>query len=56
MTTIRVVTFSCSNDVHVYTEKSYMKPRYPYLTHSSIDDAMKYLKDRNIKEPKILEK
>ena len=44
-----IVTFTCNNVIHVYTENSCMKPVYPYKRHSSINDAIKYiLDDKNI--------
>ena len=50
-----VVTFICSNKIHVYSGKTGFKPRHPYKTHGSVEDAKKYLeKERGVKEPNIL--
>lgn len=50
-----VVTFTCNNHVHVYDEKSGVIPKSPYKTHSSIEAAVKYLKEnRNISNPEII--
>lgn len=50
-----VVTFTCNNHVHVYDEKSGVLPMSPYKTHSSIEAAVKYLKEnRNISNPEII--
>ena len=54
---LRVITFGCSDYVHVYTEKSPLRPNLPYKTHSSIDNAIEYLKKtRSVPEPKVVEK
>ena len=50
-----IVTFTCNNHVHVYDEKSGVLPMSPYKTHSSIEAAVKYLKDnRAISNPEII--
>jgi len=52
-----VVTFTCNNHVHVYDEKSGILPMSPYKTHSSIEAAVKYLKEtRNVSNPEIIVK
>jgi hypothetical protein len=52
-----VVTFTCNNHVHVYDEKSGVLPMSPYKTHSSIEAAVKYLKEtRNVSNPEIIVK
>jgi hypothetical protein len=54
---LRVITFDCSDYIHVYTEKSPVRPNPPYKTHSSIDNAIEYLKKtRSVSEPKVVEK
>jgi|LauGreDrversion4_2_1035121.scaffolds.fasta_scaffold04235_17 hypothetical protein len=51
-----IVTFTCNNVIHVYTENSCMKPVYPYKRHSSINDAIKYITEtRGVLDPKIHE-
>jgi hypothetical protein len=53
----KIVTFTCNNGIHIYSEKSGVKPMFPYKIHTSIDNAVKYLKeDRGIDDPKILYK
>ena len=50
-----VVTFTCNDHVHVYDEKSGVLPMSPYKTHSSIEAAVKYLKEnRNVSNPEII--
>ena len=52
-----VVTFTCNNHVHVYEEKRGVLPMSPYKTHSSIEAAVKYLKEnRNVSNPEIIVK
>jgi queuine/archaeosine tRNA-ribosyltransferase len=52
-----VVTFTCNDHVHVYDEKSGILPMSPYKTHSSIEAAVKYLKEtRNVNYPEIIVK
>jgi hypothetical protein len=49
------VTFTCNDHVHVYDEKSGVLPMSPYKTHSSIEAAVKYLKEtRNVNYPEII--
>jgi hypothetical protein len=40
-----IVTFICNNDIHIYNDKSLVKPMPPYKVHSSIKDAEEYLKN-----------
>lgn len=50
-----VVTFICSDEIHVYSGKTGFKPRQPYKIHCSVEDAKKYLeKEIGVKEPNIL--
>jgi hypothetical protein len=50
-----IVTFSCTNNINVYDEKSSVKPRLPYKAHSTEEDAVNYLKEnRGIDNPKIV--
>ena len=52
-----IVTFTCNNNVHVYYEKSGVLPMRPFKSHSSIEDAVKYLKEnRNVSNPEIIVK
>lgn len=49
-----IVTFTCSSYVHVYEQKSGIKPVFPYNVHKSIEDAIKFLKEqKNIDEPNV---
>jgi hypothetical protein len=49
------VTFSCSNAISVYHEKSGVKPRLPYKSHGTEQDAINYLKEeKGIDNPKIV--
>lgn len=41
----RIVTFSCSNMVHIYEPKCGYIPRDPYYSHKDIESALKFLKD-----------
>ena len=50
----KIVTFSCSNSVHVYTGKSSVLPMSPYNSHANIDDAKNALITRGIENPKII--
>lgn len=50
-----IVTFSCQQNIFVYTEKSKVKPRLPYKTHSSVDNAEQHLKQRGVKEIRVIE-
>ena len=49
-----IVTFSCSNNVHVYNENSSVKPMWPYKAHTTVEDAIKHLKERNVIDTKII--
>lgn len=50
----RIITFSCSESIHVYTSQSSVKPMWPYKSHSSLEDAKTHLMEvRGIKDPKI---
>jgi hypothetical protein len=52
-----IVTFTCNNHVHVYHEKSGVLPMRPFKSHSSIEVAVKYLKEnRNVSNPEIIVK
>jgi hypothetical protein len=42
-----IVTFCCSKSVHVYSKNCGVKPMPPYKSHASIDEAKKYLVERN---------
>jgi hypothetical protein len=51
----RIITFGCSESIHIYTSQSSVRPIWPYKSHKSIEDAKKHLIDlRGIKEPKII--
>ena len=49
-----IVTFSCSNNVHVYNENSNVKPMWPYKAHVTIEHAIKHLKEKNVIDIKII--
>lgn len=52
-----VVTFTCNNHVHVYSNKSGVKPMPPYKIHNSVEKALEYLtKTRSLARPKVLHK
>ena len=52
-----IVTFTCNKHVHVYHEKSGVLPMPPFKSHSSIEAAVKYLKEnRNVSNPEIIVK
>lgn len=38
-----IVTFGCSSNVYVYSEKCGRKPMRPYQVHSSINEAIGFL-------------
>lgn len=42
----KIVTFSCSKSVHIYTPQSYLRPMLPCRFHSTIDEAKKFLKEK----------
>lgn len=48
-----IVTFCCNNMIHVYGKDCGVYPRSPYKVHSSIEDAKKYLTERNKNENEI---
>jgi hypothetical protein len=48
-----VITFSCSTEVHIYTENCGKKPVFPYEKHKTIESAVNVLISRGVKEPKI---
>lgn len=51
----RIITFSCSGSIHIYTPQSSASPAWPYKAHESIEDAKRYLAElRGIEEPKII--
>lgn len=47
-----IVTFGCRPTIHLYYGESSVRPRRPYKSHASIDDARKHLRKR-IKEGPI---
>lgn len=52
-----IVTFTCSDNVHIYTDKCGVKPMLPYKLHSTIEGAKKHLKEcGGIEEAKIIVK
>jgi hypothetical protein len=51
----RIITFGCSESIHIYTSQSSVTPMWPYKSHKSIEDAKKHLTElRGIKEPNII--
>jgi hypothetical protein len=42
---MKIITFKCSNYVHLYYNKCGVAPLYPYKKHSSIKDAKKYIEE-----------
>lgn len=49
----KIVTFGCSQYVHVYEIDSSELTRRPYKSHDTIKDAKKHLKSRGVKSPSI---
>lgn len=39
----KIVTFPCSNSIHIYEEKCGLIPQFPFRMHDSIVSAMNYL-------------
>jgi len=39
----KIITFSCSNLVHIYEPNSSLLPRFPFKSHKDIDSAKKHL-------------
>ena len=50
-----IVTFSCNNNVHLYDSNSPVRPRSPYKTHDSVDQAIAHvMKREGAKEVQII--
>lgn len=49
-----IVTFLCSDAVHVYGDKCGLSPMSPFKPHSSIQAAKDHLKTRGVKKIKII--
>ena len=47
----KIVTFGCSQYVHVYEVGCMELPHKPYKVHDSVKDAKKHLKLRGVKSP-----
>ena len=43
METNRIVTFSCSNKIHIYENGCGKIPNHPYKKHENIDSAVFYM-------------
>ena len=41
----KIVTYSCSDIVHVYEPKCGFIPTFPYKVHEDIETALSYLKE-----------
>jgi hypothetical protein len=50
-----IVTFTCQNNVFVYSDKSIVRPRLPFTSHKTIDEAKQHLKLRGVNEIKVIE-
>jgi hypothetical protein len=50
---MKIITFTCSKAVHIYEDGCGVLPMRPFMSHSSEDDAIKYLQKRGIKRPKF---
>jgi hypothetical protein len=50
----KIVTFGCSQYVHVYEIGCIELPRKPYKLHDTIKGAKKHLKSRGIKSPSTI--
>lgn len=51
-----IVTFSCSNAIHVYKPKCSVLPRYPYKSHETLEKAKEHLNTKGITDPEIITK
>ena len=53
----KIVTFGCSDAIHVYTEKSYVTPAPPCKFHKNIFDAKNFLREcKGIYNAKVIYK
>lgn len=53
-TDIRIITFSCSESIHLFKKEGGYNPSYPYKPHNSMDEAKTYLSNRGITDIKIV--
>lgn len=52
---MKIVTFGCSDAVHVYGDKCGLSPRLPFRSHASIKAAKDHLKNiRGVKKIKVI--
>jgi hypothetical protein len=49
----KIVTFGCSQYVHVYEVNCLELPRHPYKSHDTVKEAKQHLKSRGVKSPSI---
>jgi hypothetical protein len=40
----KIITYSCSNNVHIFEPKCGFMPAFPYMIHKNIESAIDYLK------------
>jgi len=51
---MRVITFECSDKVHVYMDGCGLRPARPYYTHQSIEDAKQALiNTQDVENPQL---
>jgi hypothetical protein len=48
---IMIVTFGCSNSIHLFEKNGGRRPFFPYQIHKTIDDAITHL---GIQDAKII--
>ena len=44
-----VVTFGCSDSIHLYKKDGGIKPNFPYRIHPTMDDAKNYMGKEDVK-------
>jgi hypothetical protein len=51
---MRIITFSCSESIHLFKKEGGYNPSYPYKPHNSMDEAKTHLSNRGVTEMKIV--
>lgn len=54
ITDIRIITFSCSESIHLFKKEGGYNPSYPYKPHNSMDEAITHLYNRGITDIKMV--
>ena len=53
----KIITFNCSESIHIYNEKSILTPALPYKSHDSVFEAKIFLRDcKGIYNAKVIYK